>query len=351
MKLRNGTVLPTGLVGSSAASRASAFNKSYKNYAIRAGVIVKRHEMSDKNNLHKLAVEYDVLVMEQDENGGSTPILYKHCLSVDGLGAIADFFEKKFRPQKKSSKKNRGADFPDQDGAIVLLMCLDGAGEKGIIVGGLRHPDRKTKLTGKDEILAAEYNGVAITINENGSCNLTFKGATNNDGTPKDKEQGNTTVDIEKDGSVQIKNKGVTQRMEKKGKYSVKSEDSQTFTAKKQISLNTDDKFLVKAKSDASMEMVNLAIKASGSATMEMQSLDIQSKGEATLKAQMVSVEAQSLAKVKASQVVIEGLVNLGSAGGTPALIMSTQFLGIGNLGIPVISQAIGPFSTKVTLI
>lgn len=351
MKMKSGSVLPSGLVGSSAAMKTTAFNKTYQNYPLRAGIVVKRYEIDDKANVTKLAVEYDVMVVEQDANLGTTPILYKNCLSADGLGAIADYFEKKIRKQKKFDKNTRGLDFSGQDGAIALLLCLDGAGEKGIIVGGLKHPDRKTKLTGKDEILAAEYNGVQILINEDGSCNLTFKGATENDGTPKDKSQGNTTVDIEKDGSLQIKNKGVTQRNQKDGKFSLTTEDSTTVTAKKEISLNTDDKFLVKAKADAMMECVNLAIKASGSATMQMQSLDIQSQGEANLKAQMISLEAQSLAKVKGSQIILDGFVSLGSAGGSPALVIQTQFLGIGNLGAPVLSTAIGPFSTKVTII
>lgn len=351
MKLRSGTVLPHGLVGSSSAQKSQAFNKTYQNYPIRAGIVVKRYEISDKGNVSKLACEYDVLVIEQDANNGSTPILYKNCLSADGLGAIADFFEKKFRKQKKSDKKTKGMDYAGQDGAIVLLMCLDGSGEKGIILGGMKHPDRKSKLVGKDEIMAAEYNGVAITINENGSCNLTFKGATENDGTPKDATQGNTTVDIEKDGSVQVKNKGVTQRMEKEGKYSVTSQDSQTFTAKKEVSVLTEDKYILKAKLDATMEMQNLVIKAAGSATMTMQSLDIQSEGEANLKAQMINAEANSLVQVKGSQIILDGFVNVGSAGGSPALILQTQFLGVGNLGIPVISMAIGPFSSKVTII
>lgn len=350
MRLRNGTVFPHGLIGSSSAFAAGAFNKTYRNYPIRAGIVISRYEIDDKLNISKLAVEYDVMVIEQDANAGVTPILYKNCLSTDGLGSIADYFEKKIRKQKKYDKKTKGQDFFGQDGAIVLLMCLDGASEKAIIVGGLKHPDRKTKLTGKDEILAAEYNGVQILINEDGSCNLTFKGATNNDGTVKDKNQGNTSLDIEKDGSLQIKNKGVTQRLEKSGKYSLTSEDAQTITAKKAISIQTEDKLSIKAKSDVSIESANFALKASGSATLEMQSLNLQSQGKADLKAQMISVEAQSMARVKASQIIMDGFVSLGAAGGTPAVTLSTQFLGIGNLGAPVVSTAIGPFSTKVTI-
>jgi len=51
---------------------------------------------------------------------------------------------------------------------------------------------------------------------------------------------------------------------------------------------------------------------------------------------------------VKGTSVTIDGtMINLGK-GGTPAVTMTTQFLGTGNLGIPVISVAVGPFSSSV---
>lgn len=350
MKLKNGTVFPNGLFGLNSSRAVTAFNKTYQNHAIRAGIVVHRYEMEDKDNRSKLAVEYDVMVVEQDSNLGITPILYRNCLSIDGLGSIADFVEKKFRTQKKYNKKNRGMDFSGQDGAIVLLMCLDGAGEKAIIVGGLKHPDRKSKLVGKDELLAAEYNGVNFTINENGSVLVTFSGATDNSGKPKDSSQGNTTVAIEKDGSLELKNKGVTQRNQKDGKFILTAQNDVSVSSKKSISLTAEEKFSLKSKSSSSVECSEFALKASGSSNFQVQSLDLQSAGEANLRAQMINLEAQSMANIKASSIVLDGQVSLGSSGGTPAITLQTQFMGIGNLGAPVISTAIGPFSTKVTI-
>ncbi len=366
MKLRSGGILPSSLVGGNEVRALSAFNKTYNNHALRAGIVVKRHEIKDKSNLSKLTVEYDVIVMEQDRNTGTTPIVYKNCLSTDGLGSIADHFEKKLRTQKKADKKSQGKDFVGQDGAIVLLLCLDGSADKGIIIGGLKHPDRKTKLVGKDELLAGEYNGIEFSIKEDGSANLTFKGATDNQGNPKDASQGNTSLDIEKDGSVEIKNKGVTQRIQKDGKYSLTTQDSVAITAKKQINVTTDDNLAIKAKKDSSLDTVKLAVKASGSCVMSVQSFDLNSEGEANLKAEMIkanagsmvelkaggqfSIEAGGSLQIRASSVIIDAQVALGGAGGMPALTMTTQFFGVGAMG-PVFSQAIGPFSTKVTLL
>jgi hypothetical protein len=351
MRLRNGTIMPHGLLSVDPNRHAAGFNQIYANYPIRAGIVIQRYEVDDKRNISKLCMEYDVMVIEQHANEGVVPTLYSNCVSSDGLGGVGDFFEKKFRKQKKVRGKSKGLDFSSQDGAIVLLLCLDGNSNKAIIIGGLKHPDRKTKLTGKDEILAAEYNGVAIAINEDGSTSLTFKGATNNDGSPKDAAQGDTSIGIEKDGSLQIKNKGVTQRNQKDGKFSVTAEDAITLVAKKAIALTTEDKLSLKSAAAASLECQDLAIKASGSATFQMQSLDLQSQGEATLKAQMINLEAQSIAKIKGSQIILDGQVALGGSGGTPAVTMQTQALGVGNLGAPVLSTFIGPFSTKVTIV
>jgi phage gp45-like len=350
MRYRNGTIAPSGIFSTNASRAITAFNKTNKNYAIRAGIVVKRYEIKDRRNVSKLAVEYDVMVIEQDGNLGTAPIMYRNCLSTDGLGGIGDYFEKKLRRQKNVKTGTRGIEAVGQDGSVVLLMCLDGAGEKGIIVGSLKHPDRKTKLVGKDEILAGEYNGVEILVNEDGSCSLTFKGATDNEGKPKDKSQGNTSLKIEKDGSLEIKNKGVTQRNQKDGKFSLAAEGSASISAKKEISISSNDKINIKAQSDALLECQKLAIKASGSATFEVQSFKLQSQGEAVLKAQMISLEGQSAVKVKASSITLDGRVSLGGSGGTPAVTLKTKFFGIGAMGVPVTSSAIGPFSLKVTL-
>lgn len=350
MMLPNGTVLPHGLLSQDNTSGTAGFSKSYQNHSLKVGIVARTIAVSSAENVTKLGPEYEVIVIEQDSNRGVTPITYKNCLSVDSFGSMADFFEKKLRATSKPGK-HKGRSPKDQDGAIVLLLCLDGHSDKGIIISSLSHPKRSTKLVGDTIVMAGEFNGVAVQVNTDGSCTLTFKGATNNDGTAKDSSQGNTTVDIEKDGSLQIKNKGVTQRNQKDGKFSVAANDSVTITAKKEMTLTTEDKFSLKAKADASAECANLAIKASGSAMMEMQSLDIKAQGEANLVARMLNVEASSMVKVKSSQIVLDGNVNLGAAGGTPAVTLSTQYIGIGNLGIPVISTAIGPFSSKVTII
>lgn len=357
MRLKNGTVLPYGLLSLDAYKHNSGFNKSYANYCLRLGIVKKSYPVDAKENVLKKTTEYDVVVVEQDENRAITPITYKNCIVLDSFGGVGDFFEKSLRSQSKLKNKSKGNDFNNQDGASVLLLCLNGSSERGIIIGGFQHTERKTKLTGKGPQMFGSFNGVDIQVETDGSCRLTFNGATDSEGKPLDKEQGVTTVDIEKDGTIQFKNKGVTHRLQKDGKVVLAAEDAVTITNKKDFTIASEDKDSKKkvtAKASdgkLSIDAVSLAIKASGSATMDFGSLKIGSEGEALVKAQTVNVEAGSMVKVKATNITLDGMVALGGAGGMPAVTMQTQFLGPGNLGAPVISQAIGPFSTKVTIV
>ena len=82
---------------------------------------------------------------------------------------------------------------------------------------------------------------------------------------------------------------------------------------------------------------------------LECQKLEVKSESDINLKGSQIQIEAESMAMIKASSITLDGLVALGGAGGQPVLILSTMFIGIGNLGIPVISNAISGFATKVT--
>lgn len=347
-KLRDGGVLPHGLMGIDSQSMLSGFNKTYKNFALRAGIVVKSYAIDNDLNISKLAPEYDVVVIEQDGNRAITPITYRNCISANSFGSISDYFEARLRSQETiDNKQTQGKDFSGQDGAIVLLLCLDGTSEKAVIIGALNHPDRKTKLVGEEQILSGEFNGVSISVADDGSANLTFKGATDNKGKPLDSAQGNTTIDIEKDGSVQLKHSGATQRIEKEGNVSLNNIGSTSINSKKEVLIKTEDKFTMNATSDAAMTMNKLAIDAQGSATVNAQEVSITGSSKMDLKSKMVNIQGDSAVKVKSAQITLDGMTFLGGAGGQPLVLPTTQMIGIGNLGIPVISTAIGPFTVK----
>lgn len=214
--LPNGTVLPYGLVSAQGYEASIAgFNRSYKNTGLKAGFVVKSYAANDPSNKSQLCTEYDVQTIEQFENKGSTSLLYRNCLSSQGFGSIADFWEYTLREQSYQSKN--APIFRGQDGAIVLIQCLDNIGSKAIVVGTLIHPDRNTNITSTAPQLSGEYNGVNVEVQNDGSCSLTFKGTTDSKGIPTDSSQGNTEFRIEKDGSFQFNHSTITIRSDRSG--------------------------------------------------------------------------------------------------------------------------------------
>lgn len=215
--LNDGTILPSGLMGDSGQAIIDAFNKTYRNYPLRVGVVIKAYSISDPGNRSKLATEYDVTCIEQNENYGVTTITYKNCIATSGLGSIADFFEKSFRPLMHKTYKSDAIRFSGQDGSVVLLLCMDASSEKALIIGGFPHPNRPTTITTTSPKLEGEYNGVNISVQNDGSTSLVFNGATDSYGNPVTPGQGPTTVSIATDGSFQVQHSTITFNLAKSG--------------------------------------------------------------------------------------------------------------------------------------
>jgi hypothetical protein len=343
--LQNGAVLPHGLLGHSSADLVKGFNKSYRAYPLRLGVVKMAYPVTDDRNKSKLTTEYDVSVFEATENDAATPITYRNCMSSEALGSIADYFEMSLRPIGKSTLQGEGITMKEQDGAVVLLLCLDAMSTKGIIISSLTHPARVTNLQSVGPTLAGEFNGVNIKVNTDGSTSITFQGATDNQGKPIDSSQGNTELSIEKDGSYQVMHKTIKQRLDKNGKYDLTTDDDISNTTKTSFNVTTTKDVNMTASGDMTAAMTKLTMTASGSATLSMDKLSITAKGDAAVTGQTFKVEAQSMASIKAPQIVMDGLTSIGGQGGQPILLLSAMFIGTGNLGLPVISQAISGFS------
>ena len=236
--LDNGTVMPHGLLSCNPSDFSRGFNKSYNNTALRFGVIKNIYSVNDPNNVSNLSTEYDVDVIEQDMNRGIAPVTYKNCLSVDGLGSIADYFEKNFRVQTQSDNLQLPLT-KGQNGATVLVLCLDATTGKGIILGGLKHPDRPTNLTSAEPQLYGEYNGVAVQINPDGSTSLTFNGATDNNGNLVTPGQGPTTVAISTDGTFSVSHSGATVHAYKSGDVNIAATGNVIITAQGDVDITS----------------------------------------------------------------------------------------------------------------
>jgi hypothetical protein len=284
--LDNGTVLPSGLLGSRDAAFMEGFNKTYKNTALRLGIIVRSYGVDDPKNVLNLTTEYDVSVFEQNEDIGSTIITYKNCISQEGMGSIADFFEKNLRVRQNAPQVGALIDTKNQNGALALILCLDGVSDKAIIVGSITHPDRPTTLLTSDPYLQGEYNGLNVIVNNDGSAVLTFKGATDNYGDPIDTTQGNTVVQIETDGSFQLNHSTITFRLDKNG--------TATLTTNADLDLNVTGDVNAMVTGDANIQCNDLSVTSQGTST-------ITATGNATIDGKMVNLGAQ------AAEAVIKG--------------------------------------------
>lgn len=331
-------------------------------FGLKTGVIIKKFECSDEKNVSKITPEYEVEIFEQSGDDPTTTNRYRNCVTLDAFGGIADFIDVKYRVNVNEEIEGK---LEDEVGASVLVLCVDGNGFDGVIIGGAKHPGRVSKLTTEaGHHLEGEFNGLNWKIQNDGSLTVTFRSPTDAkgipfedggsddpdaEGTEASEKVGGTTVSISADGSVEA-NTGLEEddetyiRMDKKNKdIGLKAGQHIGLTAKKNIGLNADVDLNLKAKDG------NIAAMAGGTANIEsVGAFDLKSDASMSIKAAELQIDGGAGIIAKGQQVTIDSpLIQVGN-GGTPALVLSTQFLGIGNLGAPVVSQAIGPFSSSV---
>lgn len=345
--LKNGSILPSGLLSHNPLAHTEAFKRTFQNSALKVGVIVQTYAIDDVKNISKLFTEYDVLAFEQNENSGTSVATYKNCPAASSLGSLADFFEMSLRKIEKLTTKGDVPQASGHNGSIVLLLCLNSLSDTGIIVGALGHPDRKTTITTDEPHLEGEYNGVHIVVNADGSTSLTFKGATDNYGKAIDPSQGDTEISIEKDGSYQTKHKTITQRLDKNGKADLTADDDISNTTKKNFNVTATENVNVTASGDINTKSKNLVMNASGSAMLECQKLEVKSQSDINLSGSNFKAEAEAMASIKSPMITLDGETHLGGPGGSPVLLLNAMIFGIGNLGLPVISNAISGYSVK----
>lgn len=346
MRLRSGAVLPSGLMDIDDASTMGTFDKNFRNFSLKQGAVIARHDITSTQNLSKIYVEYDVAVTEQDSFRGTTITTYKNVYAMQGFGSVADFFEYTYRPKTKSKKGSVGLANGDQDGSQVLVLCLDGVGEKAIIVGALQQAQRTSKIKPNEKGLYGAFNGINFQINNDGSASLTFKGATDNSGKVINEKILPTTIAIAGDGAVTVSNGNFSIGLTASGAFNIAMKDAVKVSAEKDISVSTKQNLSVTAEQKMTLSTKSdLALQAQGSATFQAQSIKLNSDADMAIKTGSMTVQAQNLS-IQSPQITLQGLTFCGGPGGLPALNMITQMVGFSATG-PVISTPVGPFATQ----
>ena len=334
------TILPSSLLQERQPVDMNFNKKVNENMTLKLGTVVDIVEVGDTKNQSGFMVEYNVLVVEDDNTS-----IYKNCIAVDSFGGLADYMQVKRRVPKDPKKVKDKGSLKKQEGSIVLMLCLEGSAEQAIIIGALPHPDKGVVLSkDKGHHLEGEFNGINWIIDNTGALTITFKSATTSDGKPTKTASGGSQIKMENTGAIELNSgSGDSVRLDK---------------SSKSILAKAGDKISLESVGDSSLKVgANLAINttadlianAQGNATlMAASKFMIEAGALLEVKAASTKITIEDSLNLKANNIFIEGTqINVGK-NGSPAVIQTTQFMGIGNLGLPVISTAIGPFSNSV---
>ena len=345
MSIKYDAVLPSSLLDKRQPIDMNFKKRVNENMTLKVGAVLEVVELDDPKNQSGLAPEYNVMVIEDDNTS-----IYKNCIAVDMFGGQADYHRKKYRVPKDAKKVRESGSLKNQTGSIVLILCLEGSAEQGVILGGLMHPQKGAVLEKElGHHMEGEFNGLNWKVDKDGALTITFKSATDGEGKPQDEEAGGSTAKIDKTGSLELNTNlegadATSFKLDKTTKdIGAVAGNNITMTAQKDIAAEAKANVNVKAGADLLAEATGSAKHMSGG------TFDIEAGGALGIKAPMMKVAADSQIELKTNVLNLKGQTTIvGPSVGTPALVFSTQFLGIGNLGIPVISQAIGPFSSSV---
>lgn len=336
-------VLPSSLLEHSSSLDMNFSKKLSQNMYLRLGCVVEIYDIEDTDNISKLMPEYDVMAIEDDNT-----TLYKNCISIDSFGGVSDFFMAKLRKPKDSKKVKSKGSLKKQNGSIVLMLCIDGNSEQAVILGAIAHPDRKTGQLKKalGHHAEGEFNGLNYKVDKDGALTILFKSATDNDGKPQDEKAGGANWKIEKDGSIEFSdgNKESIRLDKTKKTITVVAESDISVTSSANVNLTAKKNISAKSTADLLAEAGGSFTAKSGGA------FNVTSDGPMSLKAPDLKIAVDNMFQLKATTISFSAPSILIGDGGTPAIILTTIFLGIGNLGAPVMSQAIGPFSATVSI-
>lgn len=340
MSIKYQPVLPSSLLEQRTEMDMNFKKQISENMYLRLGTVLEVIDVGDEKNQSGFMPEYNVMALQNDNTS-----VYKNVIAIDSFGGIADYFQRKFRVPKDVKKVKNSGSLKKQEGSIVLMLCIDGASEQAVILGGAPNPNRPTILTKeKGHHLEGEFNGINWQIDKDGALTILFKSSTDSAGKPSNEEAGGSFIKIESDGSITL-NDGNEEsiRIDKTGKkITVNAESDISVTTKANVNITAEKNLNAKATAD-------LVAEAEGSATLKSGGkMGIEAGGPLNLKCPNADLLIDGMMKVKASQIMISAPQIMVGDGGSPAVILTTQVLAIGNLGAPTIGTFIGPFSSSV---
>lgn len=142
-----------------------------KDAAIRIGM-VREKKFNTTTNTTKYIVEVF--------NSGNQILVA--CDRLDSFGGVFNYEEYTHQELKVENREvSSESKYSVRSGDVVVVAFANGDSREGIILGSIKHPGRKEKLSPSDGIAyISEFNGVENKINKDGEYRVTFKGIPTN---------------------------------------------------------------------------------------------------------------------------------------------------------------------------
>lgn len=251
-----------------------------KKLPLRMGRIIKIHAPGTPTCRNKKFFEYDVLVDDGSENNPSTRFTLSHCWMISQFGGAADHSSWTPRVLQERSLKH---DFVDEKsyghGSRVLVLCINGSGFGGIILGGVQHTLKKDgDSTALGHHLLWEFNGIRANVDKDGQLHVTYNGKTLETGLPD-----NVSADVVGTGVHMLQDGGL--------KVNTKDEEQFIFVdhASHILSLQAKNDFKVLSNGTMTLESKGASKWTIGS------TLDVEALGEINVKSTAGLIKTSSL--------------------------------------------------------
>ena len=334
-------------------------------FGIYRGLIIRPIYPDEAESVSKERIEYVVKVKGQ---------IYPNAIEMKIAGGKFNYSERVRKPTEKSESGEIKAGTYNNllDGEWVYVAFLEGFGNTPLILGGADHPLRgKYKKFKKSQGIfkVEEFNGVEVAIDKDANYTITHVGLKDAEGKIKDEKAVGAVLKLFGNGNILFDaaktadNKELKMLFDKAGKkFEIQAQDN-TITA-------DDVGVKVQDKNGNIVEMKNGEVKITVAGNMKVTvdgDVDISATGDAKINADGdVDIKASGDAKVKAdgsvtvggtsmttvgesaSPTKVDGAQVMLAGGGPPVARLGDMVVGVGNLGIPVVSNILQG-SPKVT--
>jgi hypothetical protein len=293
-------------------------------------------------------------IVEVYDRGRLRPVT---CTRISRFGGLYNYEEYNFRGFEPGKDNVSYANFSMSPGDTVMIAYINGETSEGVILGSIKHFGRSETLAADGSIsYISEFNGIQKVINKSGEYRVTFRGVPTNiaelskvpDGKPYpepvyDKKVGSSFYQFDKTGSYLLTDNSTSGSQSifldkpngkliiTSGKTSLvidKKEEAYTITNKK-TTFNSSDEWSLSTK--------KTLIKSSD--LIKADAKDIKTTGKW---AQAGDMSIKGNIKQTGNCEITGDLKSTGQtllAGGSHPLVYDIVLtIGIGNLGVPVIS-------------